>query len=279
MADYNSSWGTPEGFEADIRKGVAAKGEVDNLKAVARTGSYNDLTDKPTKASFGLGNVDNTSDLNKPISTATQTALNGKVDKVSGKGLSTNDYTTAEKQKLAGLSNYDDSAIKAEIGAIVNNGTKNLLKLNNIGTSTVSGRTYQLNDNGTITCSGEATGNAIKYIFGTGSTTIPAMIPIPVGKYILSGGAKNSTTVSIYIRNTEDSSRYLYYHVEDIERAIEIIENDVICVGVRTSNGISNTVVVEPMLRDASIEDDTFVPYAPSNRELYEMILALTQND
>lgn len=32
--------------------------------------------------------------------------LAGKVDKVSGKGLSTNDYTTAEKNKLAGLSNY-----------------------------------------------------------------------------------------------------------------------------------------------------------------------------
>ena len=32
--------------------------------------------------------------------------LAGKVDKVDGKGLSTNDYTTAEKTKLAGLRNY-----------------------------------------------------------------------------------------------------------------------------------------------------------------------------
>lgn len=32
--------------------------------------------------------------------------LANKVDKVSGKGLSTNDYTTAEKNKLAGLKNY-----------------------------------------------------------------------------------------------------------------------------------------------------------------------------
>lgn len=56
-----------------------------------------------TKAEVGLGNVDNTADLEKPISTATQNALSGKVDKVSGKGLSTNDYTTAEKNKLSGL--------------------------------------------------------------------------------------------------------------------------------------------------------------------------------
>ena len=32
-----------------------------------------------------------------------KSALSGKVDVVSGKGLSTNDYTTAEKQKLSGI--------------------------------------------------------------------------------------------------------------------------------------------------------------------------------
>lgn len=32
--------------------------------------------------------------------------LAGKVDKIDGKGLSTNDFTTAEKNKLAGLKNY-----------------------------------------------------------------------------------------------------------------------------------------------------------------------------
>ena len=36
-----------------------------------------------TKSQLGLGNVDNTSDLNKPISTATQTALNAKYEKPS----------------------------------------------------------------------------------------------------------------------------------------------------------------------------------------------------
>lgn len=36
-----------------------------------------------TKAQVGLGNVNNTSDANKPISIATQTALNGKLDKTA----------------------------------------------------------------------------------------------------------------------------------------------------------------------------------------------------
>lgn len=56
-----------------------------------------------TKDQVGLGNVDNTSDANKPISTATKEALKGKVDTVDGKGLSTNDFTTAYKIKLDGI--------------------------------------------------------------------------------------------------------------------------------------------------------------------------------
>lgn len=48
-------------------------------KAVTRS-ALKEEAEIPTKADIGLGNVDNTSDLNKPISTATQTALDGKVD-------------------------------------------------------------------------------------------------------------------------------------------------------------------------------------------------------
>jgi hypothetical protein len=55
------------------------------------------------RVSLGLENVDNTTDLLKPVSTAAQTALSTKVDKVTGKELSTNDYTTAEKAKLTGI--------------------------------------------------------------------------------------------------------------------------------------------------------------------------------
>lgn len=74
------------------------------------------------KEAVGLGNVDNTSDANKPVSTAQATAIADakkelkaellgdvdsklvtKVDKVEGKGLSTNDYTNNEKSKLSTL--------------------------------------------------------------------------------------------------------------------------------------------------------------------------------
>jgi hypothetical protein len=52
------------------------------LAPVAKTGSYSDLTGKPSiptvPADIGLGNVNNTSDVNKPVSTAQQTALDTK---------------------------------------------------------------------------------------------------------------------------------------------------------------------------------------------------------
>jgi hypothetical protein len=60
----------------------------------------------------GLENVDNTSDLGKPISTSTQSALDNKVDKVTGKGLSTEDYTTVEKNKLASITEIFTTALK-----------------------------------------------------------------------------------------------------------------------------------------------------------------------
>ena len=41
--------------------------------------------------------------------------VSGKVDKVAGKGLSSNDYTDADKLKLAGLENYDDTQVRALI--------------------------------------------------------------------------------------------------------------------------------------------------------------------
>ena len=64
-----------------------------------------------TKSDVGLGSVVNTGDSDTPVSGGTTkfttggayTELAKKVDKVSGKGLSTNDYTTDEKNKLAGI--------------------------------------------------------------------------------------------------------------------------------------------------------------------------------
>lgn len=56
-------------------------------------------------------------------------ALATKVDKEGGKGLSEENYTLAEKTKLAGLKNYDDTEIQAEVSGL-NTDMNNLKKSN-----------------------------------------------------------------------------------------------------------------------------------------------------
>ncbi len=79
--------------------GIATGAQVNTVTSVAgRTGAVT-----LAKSDVGLSSVDNTSDSAKPVSTAQQTALDLKVNTVVGKQLSTEDYTTAEKTKLAGI--------------------------------------------------------------------------------------------------------------------------------------------------------------------------------
>lgn len=130
--NVNADWNATEGDAQILNKPT--------LATVATSGSYSDLTNKPTiptvdvtksyvdtqlatKANasnvYTKAEVDSkvssvyrvkgsvASYANLPTGYATTAAMNSalgnKVDKVSGKALSTNDYTTAEKNKLAGI--------------------------------------------------------------------------------------------------------------------------------------------------------------------------------
>ena len=98
-----SGWdtiGDMGGLEAQL----TAKADAADLAAVATSGSYNDLNDKPTiPPAVTIDSTITEGGTNPVTGGAIYTALVGKVDAESGKGLSTNDYTSAEKQKLAGI--------------------------------------------------------------------------------------------------------------------------------------------------------------------------------
>lgn len=95
-------------------------GGVSGVKGSAEE-SYRTGQVSISKANIGLGNVDNTSDANKPISTVQRTALDGKVDKVTGKGLSTNDLTTALK------SHYDTAYTHSQTAHAPSNAERNVI--------------------------------------------------------------------------------------------------------------------------------------------------------
>ena len=63
----------------DTYGGKIDKIQINDIEQTITNKTVN-LPAYPTKSSLGLGNVNNTSDLNKPISTATQTALDAKAD-------------------------------------------------------------------------------------------------------------------------------------------------------------------------------------------------------
>lgn len=99
---------------AQFANGVAAENVAGILPVAA--GGTGVTSISAIKTALLIDKVNNTADLDKPISNATQIALAlkanaaevtaslaTKVDKVTGKDLSTNDYTTAEKTKLAAI--------------------------------------------------------------------------------------------------------------------------------------------------------------------------------
>ena len=81
---------------SDCNVQIDPNGELATMEEIAQQASQ-----FVTKGSIGLGNIDNTSDLDKPISNATQTALNGKapagfgLGEITSKIVSTPDVATA----------------------------------------------------------------------------------------------------------------------------------------------------------------------------------------
>lgn len=119
-----------------------------------------------TKSDVGLGNVDNTSDASKPVSTATQTALDGKQDLDS-------DLTA-----IAGLSPTNDDIVQRKAGAWTNRTMAQLktdlaLTKSDVGLGNVTNNaqvTGVTAGDATITIGGSSTAPTVKV---TGSTYQP----------------------------------------------------------------------------------------------------------
>lgn len=89
------------------------------IKGILTLGSSGGAARYGQKSDVGLGNVDNTSDANKPISTAVQTALNAKAASSTLTSHTSNGgihITSAEKALLANIPSFD-------IGSYTGNGS------------------------------------------------------------------------------------------------------------------------------------------------------------
>ena len=85
----------------------AAKEDIESLQGGQDAASTEITSLKNRVSTLETDNTTNKSNISN--------LQNNKVDKIEGKGLSTNDYTTKEKEKLASLENYNDTEIKEDI--------------------------------------------------------------------------------------------------------------------------------------------------------------------
>lgn len=134
---------------AALQTDVALKANTADLGATAFSNDYNDLDNLPSIPSItGLATVTYVDQ---------QDAL--KVDKVAGKGLSTNDYTTADQTKLAGIQAGAEVNVNADWNAV--SGDAQILNKPTIPsiaglvpetrTITINGTTQDLSANRTFT--------------------------------------------------------------------------------------------------------------------------------
>lgn len=230
-----------------------------------------------SKGDVGLGNVDNTADADKHVAHAAMadnadtldgkqaadfmlksehegyedvisTSLNDlesrKVDKESGKGLSANDFTTDEKQKLAGI----EAGAQKHIAPTADE-VKNALGYTPANTTDLVDYTVTVTENG-------ASGNTLKsYVLKQKGSTIGTInIPkdlvvssgsVVVGNWVNGVFTENASgtgkAVKLVIANQEDP---IYINVQDLVDVYTAVQGATeIQLAISNTNEISATIV------------------------------------
>ena len=184
---------------------VKAKGDESNLDThIANLNNPHAVT----KTEVGLSNLDNTSDVNKPVSTAQQTALDGKVD----------DSQVLTNVPLGAVFTdsdtvYDDTAIQAEVdlntthrGLVV--GNPHATSLVNIGSGTLAQLNAKISDatladSGDILFQKSASNITLKTsadLLGLGVT--------PTAKLHVKGAGATSATYALKIENSSSARMF-----------------------------------------------------------------------
>lgn len=186
-------------------------------------------------------------------------------------------YTRAEIDAMVQQINATNAAQQAEINYLANTGAKNILDNTADASRTVAGITWIKNADGSMTATGTTTGVSAVRVSGVqGSSTYASAVPIPRGQYIISASGFDDETFrfAIGIFDAADASRVtrnIYNTPAEIEITTDTARFDFSCVISRSGVTAAGDTFY-PMIRPAAIIDSTYQPYAPTNRQLYELI-------
>lgn len=186
-----------------------------------------------------------------------ETALANKVDKVTGKGLSTNDYDNTAKGIV---DNIQDNVIANTklIKDTVGWSRKNLLDNDLTNTFPViekNGVTFSIQKDNSIIVNGTATANITDYFIKT-------HLSLKAGKYICTGNPEGTTGFVTGLRISDPSYATVNYFFEGGFELTLNSDIDELRVDIRVGSGATfNNVIFKPMIRSAYILDDTYEPY------------------
>jgi len=214
-----------------------------------------------TKAQIGLGNVDNTSDLNKPISTATQTELDKKLNKPTTNN--TSDYviladgTTELKTNFGKVKTVngnepdEDGNIEVDLDFIPLKGTN--------GNDTIEGE-FALGDSITYTMGSYSDITTPQYkriaygdVFNP-EAGVSAFQMLPTGSVQTASSALGTTAVSV-LRNGVDIS---YMRPDEAGKTEVVLSNNSLLAGVALdsqTNGFQGNQTMMEMYSNGKVNN------------------------
>lgn len=154
-----------------------------------------------------------------------------------------------------------------EIGVLANAGSKNVVPVT-ATSDTLAGVEYTVNADGTVEATRVSSSSSSAWF------RLNTSVSLKAGTYILSGG--KSTAERVLLSPTASLSDAIA-DSQGSEVSFTLsqdTDNLIYAIRIAYTDSPSN-VKFSPMIRRAEITDNSFQPYAPTNRELYEMILAL----
>ena len=187
---------------------------------------------------------------------------------------------TTVEGALGGLNDYVDDTVEAAFDVY---GSKNLFPYPyDETTKTENGITFTDNGDGTITISNIASADTFLYLHD------PSKIYLKNGQYKLSGTPHFGDTVKLrlYLSYKDTNNNTVVINVDNNTATGENTftingsygdTNGAACNAyIKIFNGAdcSTPVTFYPMIRDARVVDDTFVPFAMTNRQLTENLAA-----
>lgn len=169
--------------------GIASGAQVNSVTSVAgRTGAVT-----LTKSDVGLANVDNTTDLNKPISTATQTALDGKAASAHTHTLTSLSDVSIASPGIGQVLKYNGSSWVNDTDATSGGGGST-----NLSSSTSTTTVTVISDTGTDATLAAATGSAAGVLTAADKTKLDG---------IATGATANSTDAQLRDRSTHTGTQ------------------------------------------------------------------------